>query len=164
MHSYLEETKYASSELIKLISYEDLQLNELSERLVESEVELKEKYNAYQESEMNIQDNMIDMELKDAYYGFICSASENAELVNRINKTKAKLQAKYFSICSLSGALLQIAKQGISSVHVSLTYSPDGRAIGNETLKNVIWQARNQSNPCIMKKVTINKLEDVSLN
>lgn len=44
---------------------------------------------------------------------------------------------------SLSGALLQIAKQGISIVHCGLANCPSGRSIGTNAIKKVIWQARN---------------------
>ena len=45
-------------------------------------------------------------------------------------------------------SLLQIAKQGISTIHGNLDNCPEGRKIGPETLKNIIWQGRNQSLHC----------------
>lgn len=45
-------------------------------------------------------------------------------------------------------SLLQIAKQGISTVHGNPINCPLGRSIGTETLKNIIWQGRNQSIHC----------------
>lgn len=53
--------------------------------------------------------------------------------------------AHTFSIGSLSGALLQHPKQGISLVHSGPSSCPAGRAIGGSTLKDVIWQGRNQA-------------------
>ena len=52
------------------------------------------------------------------------------------------------SMNSLSMSLLQIAKQGISTAHGNPSNCPPGKDIGSETLKNVIWQGRNQSIHC----------------
>jgi hypothetical protein len=48
------------------------------------------------------------------------------------------------SAAALASALLQIAKQGISSVHGG-PVSPIGRLIGTQSLSVVIWEARNQA-------------------
>jgi hypothetical protein len=48
------------------------------------------------------------------------------------------------SAAALASALLQIAKQGISSVHGG-PLSPTGRLIGSQSLSVVIWEARNQA-------------------
>jgi hypothetical protein len=48
------------------------------------------------------------------------------------------------SAAALGSALLQIAKQGISSVHGG-PLSPAGRQIGSQGLNVVIWEARNQA-------------------
>lgn len=40
---------------------------------------------------------------------------------------------------------MQIARQGISWVHGNRTNCPSGRLVGSQALKDVIWQARNQS-------------------
>jgi hypothetical protein len=41
--------------------------------------------------------------------------------------------------------MLQYGKQAISFVHSKLSACPDGRTIGTEPLKNIIWQGRNQA-------------------
>ena len=56
-----------------------------------------------------------------------------------------RLMARKFSFASLSGTLLQFAKQGLSVVYGSPTNWPPGKAIGSQSLKVVILQARNQS-------------------
>jgi hypothetical protein len=48
------------------------------------------------------------------------------------------------SAAALSSALLQIARQGISSVHGGRV-PPSGRLIGTQSLSVVIWEARNQA-------------------
>ncbi|QXE23648.1 hypothetical protein B6N60_02338 [Richelia sinica FACHB-800] len=66
-------------------------------------------------------------------------------LISQIEQLKNLIDAKSFAISSLCGALLQISKQGISIVHRGLGSCPNGRSIGNDVLKNIIWQGRNQS-------------------
>lgn len=46
---------------------------------------------------------------------------------------------------AIAGAILQIAKQGISFIYGPLGNCPIGRAVGSQHLSNVIWQGRNQS-------------------
>jgi hypothetical protein len=45
----------------------------------------------------------------------------------------------------MSGALLQSAKQAISYTYRGLTACPRGRNVGSQSIKDVIWQARNQA-------------------
>lgn len=45
----------------------------------------------------------------------------------------------------LCGALLQIAKQGLSVAHGAKQNAPAGRVIGSTTLRDVIWEGRNQA-------------------
>lgn len=67
------------------------------------------------------------------------------ELKGSIEAMEAAILAKETSVQALAGAILQIAKQGISIVRGNPANCPSGRSIGRENLKNVIWQARNQS-------------------
>ena len=67
------------------------------------------------------------------------------ELKDSIESLEAVILAKEISVQALAGAILQIAKQGISIVGGNPANCPAGRSIGRENLKNVIWQARNQS-------------------
>jgi hypothetical protein len=60
-------------------------------------------------------------------------------------KLQEQIAARSFSIDSLASALLQQAKQGISIAHGNLGDCPNGRLIGTQPLKTVIWQARNQA-------------------
>lgn len=145
-NSYIIDTRYAASELIRLISNEEQQLVDLKRKLDSCKNELERRYNEFLRSEFDMDDNMTDTRLQYTYGKYFSYMQEVvAPLEAEIKNTETSLEAKSFSICSLSGALLQIAKQGISIVHGSLANCPDGRTIGDETLKNVIWHARNQS-------------------
>lgn len=68
-----------------------------------------------------------------------------SELKDNITALEAAILAKETSVQTLAGAILQVAKQGITIVRGDLAACPPGRSIGREVLKNVIWQARNQS-------------------
>jgi hypothetical protein len=70
---------------------------------------------------------------------------EIIELKDNIDVLEAVILAKETSVQALTGAILQVTKQGIAIVRGDLTACPPGRPIGREVLKNVIWQARNQS-------------------
>jgi len=58
---------------------------------------------------------------------------------------KAQIAVHAIAEASLAATLLQYAKQGMSIVHGPLSKVPDGRLIGSQSLKEVIWQARNQT-------------------
>ena len=50
------------------------------------------------------------------------------------------------ALASICGALLQVAKQGMSQRHKKIQKYPNtGRMIGSQCLATVVWQARNQS-------------------
>jgi hypothetical protein len=65
-------------------------------------------------------------------------------------KTLADLHRRTLmdSIDVTCGALLALAKQGISRIHHGLGACPPGRLIGNTPLRDVVWQARNQAAHC----------------
>lgn len=63
-------------------------------------------------------------------------------------KTNAHHMERLEKIPSTSimcGALLQIAKQGLSMAHGAKQNATAGRAIGSTTLRDVIWEGRNQA-------------------
>jgi hypothetical protein len=146
MHQYIADTEYAIHGLIDLITAEERQLTQLQSQ--HDGLRRKEKF--------------LNQMLADAPFNDILPLQEQAlaitwhktraeidDLQNQIIALQSSIDAKSDSINALCGAILQIAKQGISTVHRSLNVCPDGRGIGigagREKLKNVIWQARNQS-------------------
>lgn len=78
----------------------------------------------------------------DIHFDHAPRADKAQRSVDDINNSIA---AKQFSVDAMSGSILQYAKQGISITHGSLAACPDGRHLGTQTLKNIIWQARNQA-------------------
>ncbi|PAE42774.1 hypothetical protein [Bacillus sp. 7884-1] len=145
MNSYIVNTKYAVEELIDLVTIEE-------SRLVETglQVEVLQKqhdflYQDFLRKDFDPDDHFNEHQLM---YAFNKQAEVQLRIENiekRIQEMKKVINTHDFSYRVLAGAILQIAKQGISLVHNGLNTCPDGRIIGNETLKNIIWQGRNQA-------------------
>lgn len=142
---YLETEKYAASNLIGLIwkEYNDLQKLEQEVDSLKGKVE-----DGYRRAEHFMMDDdpddvMLGLGIHwETYFG------DDKELFHK-NKDKIKLEeqieAHKASIQTLCSALLQIAKQGISICYGGLSNCQDGRPVGSQRLKDVLWQARNQT-------------------
>ena len=145
MQQYLTDIEYAASSTIHSIWHELEEINKLDKDLQSLIRIAEDKYRRadnLQKSE-DIDDYMTGVGLMwDAYF------TEDKEAFHKDKEIESKRQTfltHEFAIASLSGSLLQMAKQGISIVHSGLVNCPDGRLIGTQKLKQVIWQGRNQS-------------------
>jgi hypothetical protein len=142
MHQYIPDTEYAVRGLIELITAEERQLAQLQSQ--HEGLSSKERY--LSQSLLNAPFNDIaPLEEQAMAIALRKACEELADLQEQIMALQNSIGTKSVSIDVLCGAILQIAKQGISTAHGSLSRCPDGRSIGTEKLKNVIWQARNQS-------------------
>lgn len=143
MHQYLEETKYAIRGLLSLIGDEEARLFELQHQL---EVSLNERSHA--QSILFVGPPLSGFgEDTTAYFENSVREAEQkiAELERGITPLQAAIDAKAFSVRALAGAILQVAKQGIVVAHKGLGQCPPGKRLGSETLKNVVWEGRNQA-------------------
>lgn len=135
MNQYLLDTKYAVENLF-LVIYQ--QHNQLKEAL--------KSHQMMKQAEKDIFENMKEIGFTPEgvldLSGFSLAAErfegDRKGIVQVLNSIGASLSI-------VAGSILQIAKQGISTVHTRLSFCPNGRMIGKETLKNVIWQGRNQA-------------------
>lgn len=143
MHQYISDTEYAVRELINLITVEEKQLSEFQNKY--KGLSSKEKYLNQELMNAPFNDDVDPLQEQAISIDWYKICEELADLQKQIVVLQASIDAKSVSIDALCGAVLQIAKQGISIVHSHLGQCPDGRGIGTEKLKNVIWQARNQS-------------------
>ena len=135
MSQYISDTKYASENLLKMLNNERNLLNEkLFSRKTIIEAE-KDLFDSMQKNDFT-PEGIMDL------YGFN-KASE--KLWKEAEEILAFIVANTGSLSIIAGAVLQIAKQGISFKYKSLSACPYGRAVGKETLKNIIWQGRNQA-------------------
>jgi hypothetical protein len=146
MPDYVFETEYAVSALLPVIWAEHTRLHEMEQQLQPLLKEIQAEY-ARAESIANDPAFPDDEGLGtaiywDTYFGkdrdFFHKDRERAQAAEQI-------AAHAFSVGQLAGSLLQYARQGISLAHNGLKACPDGRTIGTQALKIVIWQARNQS-------------------
>lgn len=146
MNAYLVEIEYAASNTINLIWAEHNRIEELKVEIDKLAPIVEDNYRRAQTLQQygeDIDDVMLGVGMHwENYFGDDKTLHhKNTQLGSAL----AQLVTHEFSIASLSGSLLQNAKQGISTVHGGLTACPDGRLIGTQALKTVIWQSRNQS-------------------
>nr|NNM90161.1 hypothetical protein [Bacilli bacterium] len=132
------------SELIKLATHEELQLEQLENNLKKA-VELYEilylQFYNYDLSEFT--DELV---LQNLYQKSMKAQSHCDELKLKADKLRVSIHNKQTSIRALCQAILQIARQGISiSYKRSKDKCPPGRNVYGESLKTIIWEARNQS-------------------
>jgi hypothetical protein len=146
IHDYAAETEYAASALLLLIWQERKRLSDMEASLQPLLQEVQAEY-ARAEAIANDplvpdDDGLATAIYWDTYFGkdreFFHKDRERAQ-------TEEKLAAHAFSVGLLASSLLQYARQGISVVHGDPKACPNGRSIGTQALKTVIWQARNQA-------------------
>ncbi|MEH1922207.1 hypothetical protein [Nostoc sp.] len=148
MHQYLIDTEYATTNIFNLIMHDERELEQAKEKYHQVQKDLKFYQQQFYAADMS--DDLSPMQLQYEYLQYN-KRTENLSkqeefLISQIEEFKNLIDAKSVAVSSLCGALLQIAKQGISIVHKkNLISCPDGKNIGSEVLKNVIWQGRNQS-------------------
>jgi len=143
MHQYLQDTEFAAQNLFRLATNEEHQLRASSRWLMDKERELQVHQWDFQTSDLN-------EDFSDAYVmAAFARAGRAAQDVEQLKSDVAALQASVgthqHAVQALAGAILQVAKQGISLVHGGLTASPPGRTLGSLAVRDVIWQSRNQS-------------------
>ena len=143
MNPYIVDTKYCTNELIKLIFEEETTYNSICTKRNEMLAKTGFYYEEFISKEYH--EDFNDFQVMHDFHKMAEAQKQANELQIEINKIGISIEIKEYSLCALCGALLQIAKQGISIVHKELNICPNGRNIKTETLKNIIWQGRNQS-------------------
>lgn len=136
--SYAENTEYAARNLIELITHEEGDLAALHEKLSKQG---SPRLHEWDFRTSDLHDDFTEAHVMNAF----TKMSAGNELIARIAALSASIAARETSLQALSGALLQIVKQGLSATHGSLESAPIGRNVGGLALKEVVWHARNQS-------------------
>jgi hypothetical protein len=145
MNQYLADIEYAATGVITQIWKEQTEISRLDAEVVRLSRIAEDKYRRAEAMQQNddMDDYMMGVGLMwDAYFTEDKEAFHKKKELDAIRQTYLTHE---FAINSLSGALLQFAKQGISIVHGGTRNCPNGRSIGSQHLKDVIWQGRNQS-------------------
>ncbi|KAB2311488.1 hypothetical protein F8A87_06695 [Betaproteobacteria bacterium SCN2] len=143
MNQYLIDTEFAVQNLFELATSEELQLQALTENLRLKEAEFRVHHWGFQTSDLN--DDFSDAYVMVAF-GRAAMASQEAErLRGEVATLQASIGTHQHAVQAIAGAILQIAKQGISLFYGSREAAPTGRMLGSLPVRDVIWQARNQS-------------------
>lgn len=143
MNQYLIDTQFAVQNLFELATSEERQLQALTENLRQKEAELRVHHCDFQTSDLN--DDFSDAYVM-AAFGRASKASQEAErLTDEVATLQASIGTHQHAVQAISGAILQIAKQGVSLFYGSREAAPTGRMLGSLPVRDVIWQARNQS-------------------
>lgn len=148
MNFYINDTEFATRTLIHIIYDEELKYRDLMAKFDTLKKNFEHLHWDFSSAEKS--DDFDELQVQAKFYKM---AKYNQD--NNLNGKKLELDdieksinAKRNSMDSLAMSLLQISKQGISTVNGNLANTPIGRNIGTETLKNIVWQSRNQALHC----------------
>lgn len=146
MGSYLHEIRHAVEQLIPLIWEERERLRLLQREVGELSRRTTEGYRQADSWAMNAEDaEDVAMATGLQWETYFGQDKERLHKRAEADPMVQRVAAHHFSAAALASALLQYGKQGISIAHEDLALAPSGRMFGPQALKNVIWQARNQS-------------------
>src|ERR1700756_3327466 len=142
---YVVDTRHAAEILISGAFSEEAESERISRTLLSAQAELEHLHQQVEFSNLNpdLDDDGIGTSARwEAHFDVGPKAHRLQEQMSRLQKAMADKQC---SAGVLAGGLLQIAKQGISDALSGLDSCPPGRNVGSQSLKTVIWQARNQN-------------------
>ncbi|MCO5113282.1 MAG: hypothetical protein M9899_03810 [Bdellovibrionaceae bacterium] len=138
---YLNEVEFAATKILHAIWHEHSEYKKMNKELGELFQKTTSEYEKKQAVAHQKNNPFI-------LYSWWNNSEELKILFDRNDKLdllKRRIRARMFAVNVLAGNLLQIAKQGISITHGDSQNCPDGRQIGSQTLKSIIWHGRNQS-------------------
>jgi hypothetical protein len=138
VHQYIIDTRFAASGLIELINRDREVMTELFARQEHAAREAEYHNLAFLQREMHPFANY--------WHGLSYEAAARLGAVEReIRNLEGQILDKRHSLGALAGALLQISKQGISSVRGRPQNCPRARAVRGVDLSRIIWAGRNQA-------------------
>ena len=143
MQQYLQDTEFAAKNLFSLATDEANQLKSLTERLPPLEQQLKVHQWDFQTSDLN--EDFSDAYVMAAFGRAARTGQEVERLKGQVSGLQASIGTRQHSIQAIAGSIFQLAKQGISLVYGGPTATPPGRMVGSLAIRDIIWQARNQS-------------------
>lgn len=141
MDNYLKQVEFAATSILHAIWHEHSDYENMNKELGE----------LFQKTTSEYEEKQIVAHQKNnpaILYSWWNNSEELKTLFNKNNELdllKRRIRARIFAIDALAGNLLQIAKQGISIVHGKPHNCPNGRFIGTQSLKAIIWNGRNQA-------------------
>jgi hypothetical protein len=146
MSDYLAEIGFAANSLLAIIWAEDKRLQELEHELALLKTRVEANYGRAEFVARNSEDaDDVAMAAGMHWENYFGDDKQYYQKNMDRKNLSEQIEAHEFSIGSLAGSLLQYAKQGISIGHGGLATCTNGRLIGSQFLKDVIWQGRNQA-------------------
>ena len=145
---YLKEIEFAVQNLMSAIWGERERLLQLDAEINSLGKIVEDKYERAEFVQMNAEDpDDLAMGVGMHWDAYFNEDKEHFYKKKDKDALNQLLVIHSFSIASLSGALLQYAKQGMSIVYgPRVDDCPDSsRVVGSQNLKQVIWQGRNQA-------------------
>lgn len=145
LNKYLLDTEYAVKSLFDLVIHELNQINAL-EIVLNQRQEIARKI--YSDAYYFTDKDVDDLETPEMYmrrHGLVAHASAAQSIKDEISKLEESYKSKDNSIRTLYGSILQIAKQGLSSVYGGSIQSTIIEPNTGESIHNIILQSRNQS-------------------
>lgn len=143
MNFYIAETEYAAQNLLELALREEMALKECREKFGVVNSEFQAHRWDFETSDVN--DDFSDRYIMGAHARMANAGRKAMELQTEMARLRQLITTRVAAIQALVGAILQIAKQGISIVHGARENAPPGRIIGSVPLRDVIWYGRNQA-------------------
>jgi len=145
MIDYLQQIEHAVTAVTNLIWEEYEKLEILIPKVKKLTVYVQADYQRAISLQLSDDDDDYMNGIGSSWDNYWGNDKELKEKDIELEKLETKIATQRFSVGSLSGNLLQYAKQGISIVHTKPDYCPNGRFIQSQPLKNIIWQGRNQA-------------------
>lgn len=142
MKRYLQETRFAASSLIEIIWSDFAKLEVIDAQLKVLTNEFEFKRQVFLANEFHPAANHYHAQAAQAYAGM---SESKIEFENKVHGLTESIEAKSASISALSGAILQLAKQCISLRYGRPQNAPDGPDVDGISVKEIIWEGRNQS-------------------
>lgn len=140
MNQYILDSASTMQGLIANILLEGKCIDQLNTQRLLSE----DKYAQQARIDLRFHTNEIDIPEDEKYLAWYRVRKEVSDLRDEINFLESSILFKKQFITILCGAMLQVAKYGIFSTHHRLSDCPNGRSIGSEVVKNIVWQGQKQ--------------------
>lgn len=146
MKGYLIEIQYAAESIISTIWEEHNRLRRLEAKVGELTKLTEENYRRAEFVAQNA-DNPEDVAMAAGMHWDNFFGTDKERYYKGIDREKLveQISVHAFSVGAAAGSLLHYAKHGISLCHGGVASCPDGRPIGSQFLKDVVWQGRNQA-------------------
>jgi hypothetical protein len=145
MADYLAEIEYAVTKTLNSLWRDRTALDQLTADLLRLEAATRAGYRhaaSVAADPFDDDDGVATMSFWETYFG---PDKEHHSKAHDRDEVEARRVARVFSSGALGTAALQYGKQGISVVHGGLATCPDGRLIGSQAMRDVVWQGRNQA-------------------